>query len=160
MKQVPYWVPTNGRCHPIHLGNLVPEICVPLDGCMCAGMHTLSICQCHYNGGIILKWKSVKWNTVCNWKYSLVEMHWVIVPCHIRQLQGGYSCSYAEKCWLLTHITVDSVYIHTVAIFEQCVDEGRHWIEGISSWACRVFWVYSASNFMKAILLSNGCHFI
>jgi len=111
-------------------------------------------CQCHYIGGIILKWKSVKWNSICTWKYSLVEtQHLVIVPCHIRQLQGGYSHSNTEKCWLLTHITVDSVYIHTVAIFEQCIDEGRHWVEGISSWTCRVLWVYSASNFMTTILL-------
>jgi hypothetical protein len=80
MNQVPYWAPTNGRCHLIQLGNLFPKICVPLDGRTCARVHTLFTCQCHYIGGIILKFKSVKWYSVYTWKYSLVEMHWVLCP--------------------------------------------------------------------------------
>jgi hypothetical protein len=38
----------------------------------------------------------------------------------------GYGLWDVEKCWLLMHITVDSMSVHKVALFEQFMDEGRH----------------------------------
>ena len=56
---------------------------------MCTRVHKHFICKRHCIGDLILKWKSLKWNSVCWWKQQfLVEVHIVFMPCHIRQLQG------------------------------------------------------------------------
>lgn len=67
---------------------------------ICRGMHTHFACQHHCYSDLVLKWRSVKWSSICTWKklFSTVGMqggamqiymrHWVIVPYHTEELQG------------------------------------------------------------------------